>query len=296
MSSDTLAVTYFGASTLLVDDGRTRVMIDGFFTRPSLARTIFGPLRPDPKRIASALDRVKVPALDAVFVAHSHYDHALDAATVGKSKGARLHGSSSTWRIAQAHNVDPARFCALPEGDEQGDRATERDDRLHVIDDFHVTAIPMPHAARNLAPGEIDRRLPRWPWFRSFKSGPCYSFHVRHPSGSLLIQPSADAPDEVLHRYPADVIYLGVARLGVRDASERDRYWQNTVEAVNARVVLPIHWDNFFRDLKRPLRPFPRPIDNFVETMLFLHDRCAAPRRHLHLPAAFECVKPFRWT
>jgi len=75
-------VTFLGVSTLLFDDGTTKLMTDGFLSRPPQLRALFGRLKPDAKRIDAALERAKIAALDAIFVAHSHYDHALDSAVV----------------------------------------------------------------------------------------------------------------------------------------------------------------------------------------------------------------------
>ena len=34
--SESIKVTWFGVTTLLIDDGTTQILIDGFFSRPSL--------------------------------------------------------------------------------------------------------------------------------------------------------------------------------------------------------------------------------------------------------------------
>jgi L-ascorbate metabolism protein UlaG (beta-lactamase superfamily) len=33
------------------------------------------------------------------------------------------------------------------------------------------------------------------------------------------------------------------------------------VEATRAKLVIPIHWDNFFKPLDEPLEPSPPPFD-----------------------------------
>ncbi|WP_181065301.1 hypothetical protein [Nocardia nova] len=47
-------------STLLVSDGESAIMTDGFFTRPALESVLFGRLRPHEKRIRDVLHRVDV--------------------------------------------------------------------------------------------------------------------------------------------------------------------------------------------------------------------------------------------
>ena len=41
-----LTVTWLGVSTLLLDDGSSALMTDGFFSRPSLARVGLGKVSP----------------------------------------------------------------------------------------------------------------------------------------------------------------------------------------------------------------------------------------------------------
>ncbi|GAA14891.1 hypothetical protein GOALK_118_00090 [Gordonia alkanivorans NBRC 16433] len=76
-------------STMLLTDGATTILTDGFFTRPGLPRVRAGRIRPDRKKIRAALNRFGIGAVDAVFVVHSHYDHALDAPDVAAMTGAR---------------------------------------------------------------------------------------------------------------------------------------------------------------------------------------------------------------
>ncbi|MFC6341611.1 hypothetical protein ACFP8W_06455, partial [Nocardioides hankookensis] len=42
-----LGVTFLGVASLLLDDGETRLMTDGFFSRPGLAKVALGKVAPD---------------------------------------------------------------------------------------------------------------------------------------------------------------------------------------------------------------------------------------------------------
>lgn len=226
-------VTFLGVSTLLVTDGENTIMTDGFFSRPGLLRARFGKLATHRARVAQALSRVGLSTLDALFVAHSHVDHALDSAEVAQNTGADLHGSSSTRRIAEAQNFDPARFRLIETG------------RPVSIGRFTVTAIPAQHSPGDLAPGHIEEPVPSGPRLTDLKTGDCYSFHVAHPDGSLLIHASANFLPGVLTPFPVDTVYLGIGVLGNQSEEFREAYWREVVEATGARRVVPIHWDNF---------------------------------------------------
>ena len=96
-----MRVTFLGTGTLLFDDGETQVMTDGFFSRPSFLKVIKGKIETDAEAVDRALKRAGIERLQALFVAHSHYDHAFDVAHVVKKTGAKLHGSASTLNIGK---------------------------------------------------------------------------------------------------------------------------------------------------------------------------------------------------
>ena len=77
-----ISVTYFGNTTILVSDGETKLLVDGFFSRPNALRVARGRVQPDPAIIAEQLALGGVGRVTALLVGHSHYDHALDAPIV----------------------------------------------------------------------------------------------------------------------------------------------------------------------------------------------------------------------
>jgi L-ascorbate metabolism protein UlaG (beta-lactamase superfamily) len=48
-----------------------------------------------------------------------------------------------------------------------------------------------------------------------------------------------------------------VVLLGVAVIDDLGRYLQEVVDAVGARRIVPVHWDDFTRGLDEPLRPLP---------------------------------------
>src|ERR1700720_3322222 len=77
-----LTVTWLGVATLLISDGESALMTDGFFSRPSLAAVAVKRVEPSLERIIGCLERARVRTLDAVIPVHTHYDHVLDSAVV----------------------------------------------------------------------------------------------------------------------------------------------------------------------------------------------------------------------
>src|ERR1700759_582751 len=83
-----LSATWLGVATLLLDDGTSALMTDGFFSRPGLAHVGAGRLVPSAARVDGCLARAGVSRLEAVIPVHPHFDHVLDSALVADRTGA----------------------------------------------------------------------------------------------------------------------------------------------------------------------------------------------------------------
>ncbi|GAA0428965.1 hypothetical protein Aca07nite_37150 [Actinoplanes capillaceus] len=266
-----MRMVFLGVSTILLSDGRTTLLTDGFFSRPGLLRVLAGRVRPDRERIGAALRRFGIERVDGLFVVHSHYDHALDAPTVAMMTGARLFGSASTRNIARGHGFPLERFTTTG----------------HLeIGNFRISLLPARHSPGDLSPGTIDRPLPRDARARDYRTGECYTLHVVNGDEKLLIHASANHAD--LGAHPAGTVFLGVGGLGKQSAEFRATYWDRLVRRTGARRVIPIHWDDFTRPLDRPLRPMPRFADDFRTTMRFLGEQAAIDDVELTLPTLGE--------
>ena len=61
-----LWATWMGVATLLIDDGSSALMTDGYFSRPSLAQVAGGKLSPSAARVDGCLARAKVSIMTSV--------------------------------------------------------------------------------------------------------------------------------------------------------------------------------------------------------------------------------------
>lgn len=272
---------FLGVSTILLDDGESAILTDGFFSRPGLLRMRFGRLRPDRARIDAGLHRAGIDRLDAVFVVHSHYDHALDSPEVAIATGARLIGSASTHNIARGQGFPESRFQPAVTGEP------------FTIGRFTLTALPARHSPGDIAPGRIDRPLRPPVRATDYRTGDCYTLHVRHGAHRLLVHASAHSLPGALDGHVADTVYLGIGTLGKQDEAFREEYWHRLVTATGARRVVPIHWDDFFRPLDRPLRPFRAFLDDFTACMNFLTRKAESDGVALALPVMGRRADPW---
>ena len=94
-----------GVATLLLDDGSSALMTDGYFSRPSLAQVAAGKVSPSPARVDGCLARAKVSRLAAVIPVHTHIDHVMDSALVADRTGAQLVGGESAANVGRGYGL-----------------------------------------------------------------------------------------------------------------------------------------------------------------------------------------------
>jgi len=274
-----VTVRFLGVSSLLVSDGTTAWMTDGFVSRPPLWRTALGRVAPDEARIDWALERVEADTLAAVIVLHSHYDHAMDAPIVARRTGAVLVGSPSTHNVGRGLGLTEAHMRLMRDGEPLRFGA------------FEILPIRSRHFPHGMAMGEIEMPLEPPARTTEYREGGTFTLLVRHPAGSMLIHGSAGWVPGKLDAVSADVVLLGVAGLGSRDDAYRRAYHREVVEAVGPKLIVPIHWDDFTLPLTRPLVPMPNLLDDVAASMDFLVARTEAdPDLRLGLLPLFEPV------
>ncbi|MGV0633774.1 MBL fold metallo-hydrolase [Mycolicibacillus trivialis] len=247
-----VAVTWAGVSTLLIDDGSTAVLTDGYFSRPGLARVALGRVAPDPARIDGCLVRLGVRRLAAVIPVHTHIDHALDSAVVAEKTGAALVGGRSAAQLGAGHGL-PADDVVVAE---PGEPLT--------FGSFELTLVESRHCPPDRFPGAITAPVVPPVRASAYRCGETWSALIGHrPSGQrLLVQGSAGFIPGALAGHRAEVVYLGIGQLGRQPRSYLVDYWAETVRAVGGSTVVLVHWDDFFYSLSKPLRALPYAVDD----------------------------------
>jgi len=276
-----LRVTFLGVATLLIRDATSALMIDGFFSRPGMFDTAVGRIGPDRERIEAALARAGVEHLDAVITVHSHYDHAMDTPVVAALTGALVVGSASTANIARGQGT-PEENLRIVTGTQ-----------TMQFGDLKVTMIPTAHFPHGQAMGEITSPLVPPARATDYLEGGSFSILIEREAKSILVHGSAGYAEGALAGRHADVVYLGVGLLGSKDAAYRDTYWREAVQAVGAKRVIPIHWDDFTRPLDEPLIALPYLFDDLDASMTFVTARAKRDGIDLRWPLLWQKVDPF---
>ena len=226
-------MTYEGVS-LFVDPYVSRVPLRALLLR---RRAL-----PDPAPLDRWLGSSAATGGDVagVLVGHTHFDHAVDAPAIARRFRAPAYGSASLVALMRLHGL--------------GGLAVEVEPyRRYELGPFVVSL----HAERAL---EADPR-PARPVRRraelrhlhgltpgAYRCGQVWGIRIEVAGTSFYHQGSANLVDAALRDEPVDVFLAGVAGRSVTP-----RYWERVLPRLDPRVVVPTHYDDFFKPLGAPL-------------------------------------------
>jgi L-ascorbate metabolism protein UlaG (beta-lactamase superfamily) len=236
---DGLEVEWLGVSGYRIGaEGKT------LFVDPYLSRVPFGELLrrraalPDP----AALDRfVHAPGeVVGVLVGHTHFDHAVDAPAIARRFGCKAYGSDSLLTLMGLHGLAAQTVEVEPY-------------RTYELGPFEVSFTPSVHSKLllglavpydgDLTCEHLDALSPA-----AYRCGQVWGITIKVAGVSFYHQGSANLIDDAVREHGVDVFLAGVA-----GRNFTDDYWQRIIPRLDPKVVVPTHYDNFFRPLGRPL-------------------------------------------
>ncbi|HAA18222.1 MAG TPA: MBL fold metallo-hydrolase [Cytophagales bacterium] len=255
---DSVKVTYLGVSTLLIDDGTTQILIDGWFSRFGAIKLGFGRLATDTQRVDHQLETYGIDRVKAIFVTHTHIDHAGDVGYVAEKTGAELHGTMSTANVGLGYGLprDQVKLFQPHQPIAFGKF------KVTAIPSIHTPTIPfINHQTRVFVDANTFQKKKAVNQ-RKYREGGSYDFLVEHGDLSILIKPSTHFIPGALDNYKADVVFLGIALAGRQNEAFQDAHYRESITATSPSLVIPIHWDSFTGDWKPgELKALPRLID-----------------------------------
>lgn len=234
-----LEVEWLGVSGYrLTCEGRT-LFIDPYFSRVPLSDLLLRrPALPDPDaigRFGGAGGEVV-----GVLIGHTHFDHAVDAPAICRRFGCRAYGSASLVRLMALHGI--------------ADRAVEVEPyRAYELGPFVVRFTPSAHSKLllglavpydgDLTCEQLDNLSPA-----AYRCGQVWGISIEVAGLRFYHQGSADLVDDAIRERGVDVFLAGIA-----GRNFTDDYWKRILPRLDPAVVVPTHYDNFFRPLGRAL-------------------------------------------
>jgi L-ascorbate metabolism protein UlaG (beta-lactamase superfamily) len=236
---DGLEVEWLGVSGYRISaEGKT------LFVDPYLSRVPFADLLrrrsalPDP----TMLDRfVHAPGeVVGVLVGHTHFDHAVDAPAIARRFGCKAYGSDSLLTLMGLHGL--------------AERTVEVEPyRTYELGPFEVSFTPSVHSKLllglavpydgDLTCEHLDGLTPG-----AYRCGQVWGISIKVAGVSFYHQGSANLIDEAVREHSVDVFLAGVA-----GRNFTDDYWRRIIPRLDPKVVVPTHYDNFFRPLGQRL-------------------------------------------
>jgi L-ascorbate metabolism protein UlaG (beta-lactamase superfamily) len=233
-----LEVEWLGVSGYRLTYEGVSIFIDPYVSRAPLRRLLLRrPALSDP----ALVDRyIHAPGpVAGVLVGHTHFDHAIDAPALARRFGCAAYGSESLARLMRLYGL--------------GSVVVEPG-RPYELGPFVVRFVPSRHAKLILGrrvpfDGELTCEHLHGLSPSAYKCGQVWGIRIEVAGIALYHQGSANLVDEALAREPVDVFLAGIAGRGWTP-----HYWRRILPKLDPRVVVPAHYDNFFRPLDRGLR------------------------------------------
>jgi len=239
---NSVSITWLGTAGLLVSDGVTGILIDPYVSRFGAFKIAMGlHLQPNRALVKSWTARLGKSRIAAVVVSHSHFDHCLDAPYFAMETGAFLMGSESTLNVGRGASLAEESLRSAKPGQAVNLGAFT----LKFIESSHGPAF----MGRVPYPGMIDKPLVPPRAAGDYKLGQTYAILISHPSGTILHHGSAGFIPGMYDAMTADVVLLGIVGRG-----DTGTYLTNIPDKLGVRLVIPIHFDNFFIPLEKGLR------------------------------------------
>ena len=241
-----LDVRWIGTAGFRFEYQGVVLWIDPYVTRLPLADLIrHRVVPPDEAAIARHVDRA-----DAVLVGHTHFDHALDVPAIVKRTGAAAYGSTSLDHLMRLFGL--AATVVEPHRDyEVGPY------RFHFVPSVHSKlqlGLGIPYSGE-LTCEHLDALTPQ-----AYKCGQVWGICIEVAGMRFYHQGSADFLEDELRDKGVDVFLCGIS--GRRFTPH---YVERIVAALQPQMIVPTHYDDFFRPLEEHRFSFNVNLTGFVE-------------------------------
>ncbi|GAB4413654.1 MAG: MBL fold metallo-hydrolase [Bacteriovoracaceae bacterium] len=235
-----LSFRWLGISGFILSDEKSTIVIDPAFTRVSPFKYIPGvEVESDSDEVQYWSARCQIKSIDAIFVNHAHSDHVIDAPALIKKFGGKLYGSESTLMIGRGQGLSENQMIKIDPG------------KTYQVGDFKIEVFHTPHGKHFgntvLMDGDITSPLPAKTSAWNYRAGTNMSFFITHPQKTFLFQSVGKVPDpDVLKDLRPDILLLTIVNRG-----KGNDFITKRIIPSGAKIVIPLHHDNFLSKMKR---------------------------------------------
>ncbi|NUN12657.1 MAG: MBL fold metallo-hydrolase [Myxococcales bacterium] len=246
-----IRLRWLGTAGFSLEHSGWTLLLDPYITRVGLGRFLFSALAPDVELIAA-----EIPVAHGIVVGHSHFDHVMDVPQIARLTGAPVWGSQSTANLLRA--------CGIPEMQIHSCRGETE----FSVGPFEVKLVPSEHSRFALGhrvpyAGDIPCSCDVPMRGSSYRCGDVFGIRVKVANVTIYHLGSANLIDDAISERNIDYFLMGISG---RYATER--YISRVMKRLTPHVVIPMHYDNFFRRLDAPLKLLPRTdFGRYVEDM-----------------------------
>jgi len=165
-----------------------------------------------------------------VLVTHTHYDHVMDVPAVMRHTGATAYVPPNGCSLLRAHGIPSRQIRVIAAGD------------VLELGPFGVTAYAAEHVRLpGVDAGAVAANLDPPLRLRDYRMDVCLSLLIRAGGLSILRGSTLSGPE-----IPADVLFVG--------ADGSPSQYERLLRCTSQPVIIPLHWDDFFRPLSQPIR------------------------------------------
>ncbi len=239
MSSSTLRLQWLGTAGLDLECDGQHLLVDPYYTRLTLLEFVTGKAESRETIIARHLP----PQALAQLITHAHFDHLLDAPVVTRLSGAQIVGSPTAANLCRGRGVPDSRIRTVSGGESLR------------FGPFTVQVFRSRHSrflfGRVPADGTVDHPITaKRAW--DYRVGPVLIYRILASGISLLVLGSADLLDDELKDARSDILCPCVA-----GHQATPGYISRVMQLVRPKVLIPIHYDNFFLPYEAGVRELP---------------------------------------
>lgn len=221
-SEGELSLRYTGVAGFEISDAETTILLDPVVTRPRFWELIAGPLQPD-----TVASREVFPRADYILIQHAHYDHVIDTPEIAARTGAVVVGSRSVANLMRSRGLPEQQILEAEDGQEL------------TLGSFEVRTVKGRHGAIYGVQDPMGGLIPADAgplWFFQYRNDELYNYRLEARGISLWSNfPGQDVAT------PSNVV------LFMADEPLPRARWQTILATTGARIVIPMHFDNFFQ-------------------------------------------------